>query len=298
MTDQECPICGLYFDPGDGMAHDTDDNGNEMCYDCTMKLRHQVPEEAAQEPKGFNYLSLHSAKDILSVLDPVRGTVGKGADLVLRTDVTGIKIVMYDAARICGIQVDVSKPETDSVITEFCTDRDTVRADLDKFIEAAKWFSDECVTISAEKSSIVMQSNRATRRMPRYGNDSNRFEIALAETPETAVLHVPFSTLKRILPGESIEEVMEISTFGDRATFTATDDKGNDSYTVYADMAGLQPECKAKYGFDCLKEIVNKIHLDKDALVRVAFATNAPLVLEWEQGPADFKVVIAPRTEY
>ena len=40
-----CNMCGLDFDPEDGLVHDNDGNGTPMCYDCTMKLRNAVPEE-------------------------------------------------------------------------------------------------------------------------------------------------------------------------------------------------------------------------------------------------------------
>jgi|GEM_PF-5341854 len=292
-----CPDCGLEYDPKDGMVHDED-----RCYDCTMKERNRIPEElggTSEEvpvPTGPNYITVKEAKSILAVLDPIKGVTGKDAVLTLRTSDTGISTVMYDNGRTQGIEVSVGL-DGDSIVAHGLQ-RDSISVDLDDLIDAIKTFGEEQVTISFERSSLVIQSEYARRVMPLITQIDTKMELHLSSVDEDEAVYVSMGKLKRLLPAEKVEEVIRVTLDDGKATFMADDGSGRNTYSVFVDLMHMSFErVTSSYGLDMLKEIVTKMHLKDDDMVRMGIMGNGPCMLSWEQREASFEVLMAPRLE-
>jgi len=236
-------------------------------------------------------LQLESAKDALAVLDPIRGTVGKDAILVARTSPEAIEIVMYDAVRTCGIEVTIGK------LADECwtMSRAVIKVDLDKLIEAVKSFGDETVRILATDRKLVILSKAARRVMPLLAGEV-RVDAHLPDIASDVVISVPVRTLRRVIQAEAVEDTVTICTSGTRTIFKAEDDTSRDTYEVFVDALDPQPEAKSSYGLDLLKEIIPKIHLEKDNLIVLSYSMVGPCKLTWSQGKTDFDVLIAHRT--
>ena len=291
---KRCPDCGLEFDPKDGMVHDSTAEG-ELCYDCTMKRRNALPEETEQEETFTEGLIIiDEAKAVLDILDPIRGTVGKGQVLVFRTSPTKISTVMYDPAHAEGIQADI--PLDAAHILTHDLKRDKVAVSLDNLIDAVKGFGDEEISIEFEASSVLITSEQAIRRLPRITDTDINEDLAVSDIREDAVLYVSMAKLKRAMQAENVREALEIVVDGTKAQFRASDDAGRNEYIVNIPATSAVVSLNkvgSQYGLSVLKDLVTKIRRDDDAVIRLAVQDRGPMHLRWEQGKADFAVVIA-----
>ena len=297
-----CNMCGLEFDPEDGLVHDKDGNGDEMCYDCTMKLRNAVPEELGgapaetpldEYPKHVNYFTVKEAKMALSVLDPIRGTVGKDAELVVRTSIDGLNIVMADQGAASEIEVHVRFDHED--IEDHDTQESIVCVSLDKLMSVLKTFGSEKVTIAAEGSEVIVQSDMATWRLPQIRTNGDRPKMhAYSVSGETAF--VPLQAIKRILFADYMGEVFAVTMEDTMLKMTAEDGSGREMLTVRAkQLSGVDFPVRSQFGYDIVGDVASKIHMDGEATLDMVMQDKGPMELRWAQGAASIRAVFAPR---
>lgn len=297
-----CNMCGLEYDPEDGLVHDKDGNGDEMCYDCTMKLRNAVPEELGGAPAetpldeysgSVNYFTVAEAKMILNVLDPIRGAVGKDAELTVRTAPTGLSMVMTDQGASSEIEVQVRLDD------EHIMDHDTTDAivcvSLDKLMTVVKTFGSEPVTIAAEGSEVIVQSKMATWRLPQIRTNGNRPKLhAFTVSGESA--EVSLQAMKRILYADYMGEVFAVSMEDRMMKMTAESESGREMLTVRAEQSSaVDFPIRSQFGYDVVGDVVSKIHADPEKAIDLEMQDRGPMELRWEQGAASIRAVFAPR---
>ena len=298
-----CGMCGLEYDPEDGLVHDKDGNGDEMCYDCTMKIRNAVPEElggAPEEaplteyPQMLNYFSVKEAKMLLNVLDPIKGVCGKDAELIVRTDAEGLRIVMADQGGSSEIEVSVNMDHDD--IVNHGLIESTVRVNLEKLMAVVKTFGTEEIVVAAVGSEVVIQSKMATWRIPqiRFNGDRPRLHAYSVNADGTA--YVPLQALRRILYGENMAEVFVIELQDDMCKMTAEEGSGRETLTVRAQqMAAADFPVRSQFGYDIIGDVVSKIHVGADEVLDVGLMNKGPMEIRWTQGAASIRAVFASR---
>jgi len=292
-----CPMCGLDYDPEDGLVHDEKD-GEQLCYDCTMKIRNAVPEELGgaptmEEPPSVNCFTVKSAKAVLNVLDPVKGVLGKDADLIVRTEENGLSIAMADQGGVSEIEVSVDLKHEN--IIDHDTGRAYVCVPLDKLINALKTFgSDESVTIAAQDSEIILQSNMATWKIPQIRMDGTRKKLHAVTIDSDADATVTVQALKRILAAEYMAEVFKVTVEDRVLKMTAEAESGREGLTVreFQTVTADFP-VSSQFGYDLMKDIFSRIHTDGG--VDMGLMNRGPMELEWRQGAAGIRAVFAPR---
>jgi len=296
-----CGMCGLEYDPEDGFVHDRDQNGDEMCYDCTMKIRNAVPEElggAPEEtpicdPKGLNYFTVREAKLLLNVLSPIKGVCGKDADLLVRTTAEGLSIVMSDQAGASEIEVQVDLGHED--ITDCETTDATVCVSLEKAMSVIKTFGTEAVTLAAEGSELVVQSDMATWRIPQI-TTADRPKLHAHSVNADGSAYVPLSAMRRILFGEDMAEVFVIELQDMMCKLTAEAYSGREMLTVRAkQLSSADFPVRSQFGYDIIGDVVSKIHIGDDEALDVALMDRGPMEIRWTQGAASIRAVFAPR---
>lgn len=297
-----CNMCGLEFDPEDGLVHDNDGNGTPMCYDCTMKLRNAVPEELGgapaetpldEYPASVNYFTVAEAKMVLNVLDPIRGAVGKDAELTVRTAPDGLSMVMTDQGASSEIEVQVRFD--DEHIIDHGTTEAIVCVGLDKLMTVIKTFGSEAVTIAAEGSEVIVQSKMATWRLPQIRTNGNRPKLhAFSVNGESA--DVTLQAMKRILYADYMGEVFAVSMEDRMLKMTAEDESGREMLTVRAQQdSSVDFPVRSQFGYDVVGDVVSKIHADADKPIDLEMQDKGPMELRWAQGAASIRAVFAPR---
>ena len=296
-----CGMCGLEYDPEDGLVHDKDGNGNEMCYDCTMKIRNAVPEELGGAPeetpmrdtKGLNYIEVEEAKLLLDVLSPIKGVCGKDADLLVRTTAEGLSIVMSDQARASEIEVQVDLGHEDIIAHEIADA--TVCVSLEKVMAVVKTFGTEEVIIAAEGSDLIIQSKTATWRIPQI-TTADRPKLHAATFPSNGSACVPLSAMRRILFGEDMAEVFVIELQDRMCRMTAESESGREMLTVRAEQtASADFPVRSQFGYDVIGDVVSKIRIDPERSLDVDLMDRGPMEIRWTQGAASIRAVFAPR---
>jgi hypothetical protein len=241
-------------------------------------------------------IRVKKARDILAVLDPVRGVLGKNATLVFRTSPGRIEAVMYDQPHTQGIEVRVDFSAAEAA--EGDLGRDVVITDLDPLIESVRTFGDEALTITLGTGSVVLANELARRELPRTSPPDLRVEGELPSFRGDRAEYVPMRVLRRILPAEKIEEAVAITFHGETLELKAADASGRNTYSVYSPAKTPTPEpVTSWFGLQILGDIVTKMHLKDEESVSLRMQEKGPAELSWEQGGASFRIVIAPRIE-